>query len=136
MEDNIKDNEVPEDKEDSKESKKHIFTENGLTLEICSCNKNDGPMPPTYMPIMGGDDRNPTWEEYKEDYLVKYRPHLELIKRGIIEMGWMYEKADKISNYWYFNFSDGECWGFSWRAWGDLMQAIVNKREGYMTYYM
>ena len=90
-----------------------------------------------YTPIMGGDNSNPTWEEYVNDLKDEYKPHFEMIKKAIIDNGWIgmtgeQQQDERIS----FKFSDGTHFGFSWRAWGDLMQAIVNKKEGYMTYYM
>ena len=42
----------------------------------------------------------------------------------------------KDINGWVFKFSDNKVWGFSWKGWGDFMQSIVDKREGYMKYYM
>lgn len=107
-----------------------IIEKSGLSLRI-NKDKIDG-----YHYISGGDDRNPTWEEYKADYKEYFHPHLELLKDAIIKIGWLGEKADKICNYYHFDFSTGERIGFTWRAWGDLMQAIVDKKEGYMTYYM
>lgn len=90
-----------------------------------------------YTPILGGDNSNPTWEEYMSYVKDEYKPHFELIKKAIEDNGWIgmtgeQQQDENIS----FKFSDGVHFGFSWRAWGDLMQAIVNKREGYMEYYM
>lgn len=106
-----------------------IENESGLTL--CISEDKDG-----YIPIMGGDNSNPTWEEYMDQVADEYKPHFELIKKGIEQLGWIGKTGEDISNYYCFRFSDGNAWGFSWRAWGDLMQAIVNKKEGYMKYYM
>lgn len=109
----------------------HTFdNENGLKLTVT--NKYNGEQ----HGIMGGDDRNPTWEEYLGCYKEEYHPHFELVKKAITKLGWVGETAEHIANYWCFVFSDGTAFSFSWRAWGDLMQAIVNKKEGYMTYYM
>lgn len=87
--------------------------------------------------IMGGDGSNPTWEEYLLGFKEEFWPHLEMIKTAIKENGLLgitgEEKQDRGIS---FKFSDGTHFGFSWRAWGDLMQAIVNKKEGYMKYYM
>ena len=88
------------------------------------------------MGIMGGNPDNPTWEEYLEDFNEKYHPHFELIKKALHELEWIGETADKKANYYGFVFSDDTKISFSWRAWGDLMQAIIGKREGYMAYYM
>ena len=48
-------------------------------------------------------------------------------------------RLDTLNTFTYnksFVFSDKTALGFSWRAWGDLMSAIVGKNEGYMAYYM
>jgi hypothetical protein len=40
--------------------------------------------------------------------------------------------ANEFCNDHFFLFNDGMAIAFTWRAWGDLMSAIVNKNEGYM----
>jgi hypothetical protein len=35
----------------------------------------------------------------------------------------------------YLEFSDGRTLSFTFRAWGDFAQAVVNQREGYLSYY-
>lgn len=86
--------------------------------------------------ISGGLPFNPTWDEYLEIYLKAFHERLKLIKECIISNNLVGVKADAFCNDNYFEFSDGRKIAFTWRAWGDLMQAIVNKREGYMKYYM
>lgn len=87
--------------------------------------------------LMGGDTSNPSWEEYLNRYKDEYKPHFVLIKNAIEENGWVGMTGEEMQNEnIQFQFSDGKAIGFSWRAWGDLMQAIVNKKEGYMKYYM
>ncbi len=87
--------------------------------------------------LMGGDSSNPSWDEYMDDVKDEYKQHFELIKTAIKENGWIGMTGEQQQNEnIQFRFSDGSLFGFSWRAWGDLMQAIVNKKEGYMTYYM
>lgn len=106
-----------------------------LTLELLfNAETGEG-----YIPIMGGNDSNPTWEEFLDQFDDDYKPHMELIKSAIQNVdndlyGITGEQKQNMGVT--FKFSDGQHWGFSWRAWGDLMQAIVNKKEGYMKYYM
>lgn len=107
-----------------------VANKQGLELTITQNEPED------YIPIMGGDSSNPSWKEYLSNYKNDFKPHIQLIKKGIKEMGWIGMTAENIANDWCFVFSDGTAIGFSWRAWGDLMQAIVNQREGYMKYYM
>lgn len=101
-----------------------------LTLEVTELAED----PPNVRTVFGGDTSNPLWEEYYQEAEDEYKPHILLIKEWVLQQ-------DKIPtgedlNRKYFVFSDGEVFSFSWRAWGDLAQAIVNKKEGYMRYYM
>lgn len=112
--------------------KEHIKLRNESGLEItvvthiyCKCQG-----------MMGGMEETPDWEEYLSDINDDYKPHFELIRLAIIELGWVGETADRFANYICFTFSDGFGISFSWRAWGDIMSAIVGNREGYMAYYM
>lgn len=107
-----------------------LYEQNGLTIEILTKTEDK------VQYISGGNSKCPTWEEYKNDFKEYFWPHLELLKHAITEQGWIGETAEKIANYYCFKFSTGEVIGFTWRAWGDLMQAIINKKEGYMTYYI
>lgn len=104
-------------------------TENNLTCEISGKDEK-------CQSLMGGDTDNPTWEEYINDIKDEWKPHFNLIRKAIEENGMVGELSGNMCNDTAFKFSDGNCICFSWRAWGDLMQAIVGKREGYMAYYM
>jgi hypothetical protein len=86
--------------------------------------------------ILGGVDPAEHWEEYLDSFKDKYQPHVQLIRSAIEALGWVGDTAEKRANDVSFHFSDGEVWDFTWRAWGDLMSAIVDKKEGYMKYYM
>lgn len=104
-----------------------------LTVELV-INESRGE---NYHSIMGGDDSNPTWDEYLNDFQDEFKPHMNLVKECIIKNKIVGITGEQKQNAGYsFLFSDGNHIGFSWRAWGDLMQAIVNKKEGYMKYYM
>lgn len=105
-----------------------IKDENGLELTVTTNH------PENYQPIFGGMDTSPTWEEYLEEYRDEYKPHFRLIKRAIEELGWVGETAESKANDTCFVFSDKIALGFTWRAWGDLMSAIVGKNEGYIKY--
>jgi len=107
-----------------------IKNKEGLQLTVTNLH------PENYEALIGGMSNNPTWNEYLIIYKDKRKPHFELVKRAIKELGWIGITADYVANDTCFVFSDGTAIGFSWRAWGDLMQAIVGKREGYMKYYM
>lgn len=86
--------------------------------------------------VLGGDTSNPTWDEYLGQYYVRAQSELRAIRECIEREGLVGRHAGDVCNDNHFKLSNGHRWGFSWRAWGDLMQAIVGKREGYMTYYM
>lgn len=85
--------------------------------------------------FLGGDSNNPSWEAYVSDFKEEYQDHVRLLRKCIEDNG-LVGITGQDADDMYFRFSDGETWGFTWRAWGDLMQSIVDKREGYMTYYM
>lgn len=107
-----------------------LKNENGLELTVTTNHPED------YHPIIGGMDTAPNWEEYLSNYKDEYKPHLILVKKAIENLGWVGETAASKANNTCFVFSDGTSFSFSWRAWGDLMSAIVGKNEGYMAYYM
>jgi hypothetical protein len=60
-------------------------------------------------------------------YKDEWKPHFKLIKKAIEDLGLVGKTADRKANDTCFVFSDGKSLGFSWRAWGDLMSAIVVK---------
>lgn len=101
-------------------------------LKITVCSESDA----NNSVIIGGTDPAESWEEYHGNFKDEYKPHVELIRSAIEALGWVGDTAEKRANDTSFHFSDGEVWDFTWRAWGDLMSAIVDKKEGYMKYYM
>lgn len=104
----------------------------GLVLTIQNpCCKDDH-----CIPIIGGNSANPSWEQYLSSFKEEFRPHILLVRKAIEESRWVGETGESMANRYCFHFSDGVMFGFSWRAWGDLMQAIVDKNEGYIKYYM
>jgi poly-D-alanine transfer protein DltD len=86
--------------------------------------------------FMGGDPTNPTWEEYRAEFKDEYQPYIDAVRECIERNGWVGRSGSEMCNYGHFRFNDGQTLTLTWRAWGDLMQAIVGKREGYMAYYM
>lgn len=85
--------------------------------------------------ISGGDSTNPSWEEYFDGWEKEFQPYIAAIKEVLIESNLVGISASDICNDIWFSFEDGNKVSFTWRAWGDLMQAIIDKREGYMKYY-
>lgn len=108
-----------------------VSNENGLSVQIVRTHEEDD----KYEVLMGGDRRNLSWKNYFDEVKDHYKPHFELIKKSIIENGLVGETG-QFADDLIFKFSDGFSLGFTWRGWGDLMSAIVDKNEGYMTYYM
>lgn len=108
---------------------KQVCNEQGLICDIVSDEEK-------YEVILGGDLTNPSWEDYLVCWVDEIRPHFILIKKSIEENGLIGETGASFANIYHFKFSDGKSFAFTWRGWGDLMQSIVNKNEGYMTYYM
>lgn len=87
--------------------------------------------------IMGGRDlENPLdWNGYLDYFKPEAHPYLETLKQFVIDNG-LVGTTGAYHNENAFEFSDSTIYSFTWRAWGDFMQAVVGKREGYMTYYM
>jgi hypothetical protein len=87
-----------------------------------------------YQPILGGDPVPKRWRKYLR--LWHSRDHIIAVKNAIIDGDLVGVEAWKISDEILFEFSDGsKPWGFSMRAWGDLMDAIIGEKRGYMYYY-
>jgi hypothetical protein len=84
----------------------------------------------------GGDARNPTWEEYIAEATPKLVPYLEAVRTCCERDDHVGLCGNELQARGSFKFSNGVYLGLSWRAWGDFMQALVGKREGYMAYYM
>lgn len=87
--------------------------------------------------FIGGDSRNLSWEEYLDEFKEEFKPHARLLKEALEKAGHIGKTGETQQNLGItFKFSDGQHWSYTWRGWGDMMQAVVNKREGYMAYYM
>ena len=86
--------------------------------------------------LCGGRHDNPTWDEYLKDVSSEWKEKMNVLKEFVKKSDYYKITADKFCNDNHFRFSDGREIAFTWRAWGDFMQAIVGKREGYMKYYM
>jgi hypothetical protein len=84
--------------------------------------------------VSGYDPTNPTWEMYLEQFEPDQLPYILLIRETIINNKVLGKTASQYSYHTYFEFSDGVVWHFTNRAFSDLMQSIVNKREGYEIY--
>mgnify|MGYP006273432355 CR=1 FL=1 len=113
---------------------KNIVTkEGGLSVEIIRGYSE--PPSDKYIGILGGDSRNLSWQEYLDEVKDEFKPHVLLVKKAIEENGMIGYKGHDTNDL-YFKFSDGYVFGYTWRGWGDLMQSIVNKREGYIAYYI
>ena len=113
--------------------KEFVKVSNEQGLECCIVPPSDGDR---YETIMGGDDSNPSWAEFLDQFKEEYQPHISLIKKAIEDNNLVGERAERCANNLTFLFSDKTHIAFTWRGWGDLMQAIVDKKEGYMAYYM
>ncbi len=85
--------------------------------------------------LWGGLDPPPNWVEYLADFEADYRPTIEAARRWLEAREGAIPMAGDWCNDNYLRFSDGTTLTFTWRAWGDFAQAVVDKREGYMAYY-
>lgn len=105
--------------------------ENELLVEILYHSDKD------YQVISGGNSENLSWAEYLDLYKDEFRQYFVLIKEAIQQAGLIGETGEQMQNLGIsFLFSNGQHWAFTWRGWGDLMQSIVDNKEGYMKYYM
>lgn len=86
--------------------------------------------------MFGGDTSNPTWDEYLSMFKPEWPERFEAVRECVEREGLTDTCADEFCNDNQFRISDGSRVSFSWRGWGDLLQAIAGKREGYMRYYM
>ena len=84
----------------------------------------------------GGIDPAPSFKEYLDRYKEEYQPQILAIKKAVEEADLLNTAASEIANKIWFELSDDTAQAFTWRAWGDLIQSIRNKREGYMAFYM
>lgn len=89
---------------------------------------------PQLVIISGYNPSNPTWNDYVEQTEPEYRPHILLIKESIKANKLLGKTASKCANNIAFEFSDGTKIQFTWRAWADLMQSIIDLRQGYEIY--
>ena len=93
---------------------------------------------PRHFTELGGDSSNPTWKQYLLSYKNELQPYISAIKECIKRNEMVGKYASEIYSTTadlHFVFEDGTRFAYTWRAWGDLMQSIVDKREGYMRYY-
>jgi hypothetical protein len=84
----------------------------------------------------GGDPSNPTWDEYLDEFNEGAQAVILAVREAVERDGLDVYGEDFDYHDGYFALSDGRCFSCSMRAWGDLRQAMVGKREGYMRYYM
>ena len=86
--------------------------------------------------VSGGLPMNPTWDEYIDMFRDEHKKYYILLKDAVTEWDWIGKTGGEICNEYSFLFSDGVLLSFTWRAWGDFMQSVIGKKEGYMEYYM
>ena len=89
----------------------------------------------THICLWGGLEPAPSWDKYVEIQGPTARPLLDSAR------AWLSSREGKIPNAFdwaadhYLEFSDGRTLSFTFRAWGDFAQAVVDQREGYLSYY-
>lgn len=88
-----------------------------------------------YFIHLGSIDPAPSWEEYLKGFKKEYQPYILAIREAVKDADLLGIPANRIADTIWFECSDGIAIAFSWRAWGDLIQSIRNKQEGYMVFY-
>jgi len=105
-----------------------------LTCELRDL-PGDGNLPQNSLFAHGGFDPAPDWDEYLAQCSNKYLPYILTAKEWVeAQDAWIGGSEFAACNYLYF--SDGVGLMFSWRAWGDFLQAVAGRREGYTDYYL
>lgn len=94
----------------------------------------DGDDPSDVIPIHGGLRPPPSWDEYLNLFPDDLRAVLTAVRDTVLRDQLGGRCGDEM-NDGYFALSDGRSIAFTQRAWGDLVQSIANKREGYMMYF-
>lgn len=85
--------------------------------------------------VWGGINPPPDWNEYLAGFKLEARPKILAIRKLLIKENLTRTFANQMANETVFFFpEDGIYIWFTWRAWGDLIQSIENKREGYRQY--
>lgn len=84
---------------------------------------------------LGGFDPAPDWEEYLAQYDGQLHPYLEVAKIWALSLR-EWPGASDFAAENFLEFSDGVGMVFSWRSFGDFLQAVAGKREGYLEYYI
>ena len=85
--------------------------------------------------VNGGDSNNPIWGEYLQSFPKTIQPYLMEIRKMVEKNHWE-NKTGEDMNMTLFEFIDGVTFGFTWRGWGDFIQAINYQRDGYLKHYM
>lgn len=91
---------------------------------------------PFHMGVSSRYQGKPSWDEYVAAHESEIQPYIRGVRDCIERDGLVGSAAKNMADDSAFVFEDGVRVTFSWRGWGDLMQAVVNKREGYLAYYM
>jgi hypothetical protein len=92
------------------------------------------PDDPRNISLSGGLLDAPTWADYVE----RFAPHAQIavtMARAWIEAAELVGLHGDEFQDWEFALPHDMRLGFTQRAWGDFMQAIVGRREGYQAYY-
>ncbi len=84
---------------------------------------------------LGGFDPPPDWDEYVAEYHENLRPYLETARQWLLAKD-EWPGASDFAACEFLLFSDGIGMVFSWRAFGDFLQAVAGRREGYLEYYL
>jgi len=121
---------------------KHEWVENHYRQRRRSCGGSvkatlrQGEPPDESYGWFGGITPAPSWDEYLDSFNDIGKEVVTAVRACIEENNMVGAKAGDVCNDTWFEMDNGKSVTFTWRGWGDLMQAIVDKREGYMAYYM
>ncbi len=83
--------------------------------------------------VSGGSDC--IWSEFIQQFPEVIQPYIMEIRKEIVKTELIKLTGQDMNNT-VFEFIDGVTFLFSWRAWGEMVQAIGYQRDGYMEHYM
>jgi len=124
--------------EPSKIEKDSLFQEVNKDTTIININyhNHDYPFSDKTFIVEGGFlDDPPLFNEYLNLFNKPIKPYIIALKKEIETTNLINLYGNEIQEY-MFLFEDGVMFFFTFRGWGELVQAIKNKQEGYLTYYM
>ncbi len=85
--------------------------------------------------IIGAGEEKLTWGNYLDKFPKVIHPYIIELRKKIEIENMLNVKGPEI-NYILFEFIDGVTFGFTWRGWSSMVQAITYSKDGFLANYM